>query len=239
MRIARLSLLACLALLAASHGYAAAEEPNTAVYRVHMLRYLDPDLAQDLVQQRCTELGRTCRVDKVEPTHLVVAGSESNQVAIAAYLADIDVPPKVYQFQVTLVRAYSGTAPANRIDVPPNLARALDELKAFLPYKAYEVADIGWIRTVSDGETALTAAGKPYIARLRLRAAAKPGQGLMADHFELVTNIDFGNGSSSMRPVVSGSFPIKLGETVVVGASKFLGGGDAIVVLLTAVSPQS
>ena len=136
----------------------------------------------------------------------------------------------------------------NSGDAPPALSagaqRAMDDLLGFLPFRSYRVLDSGMMRTSEEAQLSL-GGDLGYRAALRFGGDPTSGKPLFIKRFRLEQS--FTRYVSSQpgvpaeredvhREVMSSSFSMEVGETVVVGTSKLDGGDEALVVLLTAVS---
>lgn len=157
-------------------------------------------------------------------------------------------------FHVTLVAASKsggGTAAGN---LPKGVAKALDDIRDFLPYQSYRVVDSALVRASREAHPRLKGPdGAIYTADMLFREAPQEGGGrsFLVEHFELSrmptmeeleSVMDRPRGGAMARvaplapePNLTASFRIAKGETVVVGSSRLDGGDDALIVLLTAV----
>lgn len=113
-----------------------------------------------------------------------------------------------------------------------------------LPFKGYEQLDSGLLRTTSVVEGHLVGRdGRQYRVWLRFQAVGSTdNKELFVDQFQLRENASFPTAKSvekgpprSQRDLISTSFGLKQGETIVVGTSKSDEGDEALVLLLTAV----
>ena len=156
-------------------------------------------------------------------------------------------------FHVTLVAASKsggGTATGN---LPKGVAKALDDIKDFLPYQSYRVVDSALVRASHEAHPRLKGPnGALYTADMVFREAPQEGGGrsFLVEHFELSkmprledlerVMAEDRSGRPALAPLapepnLTASFRIAKGETVVVGSSRLDGGDDALIVLLTAV----
>jgi hypothetical protein len=249
-----LLLLTASAVPAAARAAQAQEEPPGTSVR-YEIRYMDLHAAEALAWEQCTKKDR-CRVaalglpgDPAKKAYLEVLADSATHERIARALVKADSMPRTQVFQVVLLSA-SGKAGAAAPELSPSAQKALSDLRNFLPYKSYEVLDTAWIRSTQDDLAegrVVGLRGIPYRMQLRFRVtgAAEEGQ-LFLDGFRLTQEAGTpeppgkeGSGPSfaprPARDLISTSFGLKVGETIVVGASKVDGAEDALVVLLTAV----
>jgi hypothetical protein len=147
-------------------------------------------------------------------------------------------------FQVTLLLA--SVTGESAPDLPKVARQAVDGLKDFLPYKSYKVLDFAWIRTAGVSQTQVKGPddrafnvliryddpeenqGKIFIRNFSLEEAEDEPASYSASS-DRVFFLPSGN------KLISTSFGIEIGETVVVGTSRLNGDGKALVVLLTAI----
>jgi len=215
--------------------------------RVYPLRSLRPLVAEVLVWEQCPkDAGDRCRVthsgiSEAGP-YIGVVADVPTHARIARVLAQHDSVPTTRRFHILLLVADSnGTGMPEGL--PPGAAKALEDLRGFLPYTRYGVVDFAWVQTADDAEAALTGPdGLPievglsfenrlgdelYVDAFRLRAPSVPprrGEGG-----------EDRPGRSHPQQLLVTSFSMTVGETVVVGTSKLDGGGEALVTLVTAV----
>jgi hypothetical protein len=153
-----------------------------------------------------------------------------------ALLEARDVPPPTQVFRVYLYAADNGPAPVEK--PPAELARVLEDLQGFLPFKSFRQVSTGYLRTSDTGSVDL--GGEPHhVVEIRFRGDPRSGKPLQIERFHLSRREWIpGEGNSrqlAALAVLETSFSMSVGETVVVGTSKLDGGSEALVVLLTAV----
>ncbi|HUP43148.1 MAG TPA: hypothetical protein VM599_08065 [Thermoanaerobaculia bacterium] len=155
-------------------------------------------------------------------------------------------------FHVTLVAASKTGGGAAQGNLPKGVAKALDDIKDFLPYQSYRVVDSALVRASREAHPRLQGPdGWSYQADILFREAPQEGgvRSFLVEHFELsrmprmadlermVAGDRPGRAVAPLAPEpnLTASFRIAKGETVVVGSSRLDGGDDALIVLLTAV----
>ena len=207
--------------------------------RIYKVQFLDLGTLAQLASQLCASRGgRGCDYDVGGDQMLFLSASERIHAEFASMVSERDVPPASQSFLITILSADRSGVTAD--DLPEGAARALEDLRGFLPYTGFRLIDTGWMRTSSRAAVAMGEAGA-FTAELRFRGDPQTGAALLVDGFEL-TYRDWISGpdgkvifTSDRRLVLSTSFGISVGETVVVGTSKLDGGDEALVVLLSAV----
>jgi hypothetical protein len=263
-RISCVRPLACAALLLLPGALRAAQpEPLTQTPQPmrfdtvrYSIRYMDLHAAEVLAWNQCEKKER-CRVvalavggDATLKGYLEVTGDPPVQEAIARALAKEDSIPLTQSFQVLLLAAGPGGGNSG-LEVPANAQKALNDLKGFLPFRSYELLDAVWVRGTQDrlmDGRLVGRGGSAYAMRLRFRNVGSPEErNLFFDTFHIreepYTPRPSAAGGNEGQPVaprpprelISTTFGVKMGETIVVGTSKVDGTQEALVVLLTAV----
>jgi hypothetical protein len=222
----------------------------------YSIRFMDLNTAQVLAWNQCDKK-EDCRIvalavggDSNLKGYLEVDAHPSVHEKIARALAKEDAVPLTQSFQVLLLAAGS-RAGNSALDVPANAQKALNDLKGFLPFKSYELLDAVWLRATQDRTVQGRIAGRGgagYEVRLRFRNVGNPeDKNLFFDTFHIRDEprtprppVAGSSDASSLAPqpirdLISTTFGIKIGETIVVGTSKVNGSDEALVVLLTAV----
>lgn len=165
-------------------------------------------------------------------------------------------PPPTHLFSVVMVQAESEGA-SSFTGLPEAARKAIEDLKDFLPYKAYKLTDAALMRTARDASTRLKGLdGGDYEVRMHYSRAEETGdQEIFVNMFQVRRlnpmpepsgGIKGGKASEEAyerasalaadRPLIETAFGMHVGETVVVGSSRLDGGRTALVVLLTAVN---
>lgn len=155
-------------------------------------------------------------------------------------------------FHVTLVAASRQGESGGRESLPKGVAKALDDIRDFLPYQGYRVIDTALVRANREVHARLAGPdGEPLEAAFVFRKA-RGGDGsaesYLVERFRLdrppeaeglartaVEDRAGRRAPAPPAPALDASFRIDRGETVVVGSSRLDGGDGALIVLLTAV----
>ncbi|MGD2116289.1 MAG: hypothetical protein PVG07_14640 [Acidobacteriota bacterium] len=160
-------------------------------------------------------------------------------------------------FHVALVLAERGPGGNGDEPLPEAVQKALDDIRDFLPYSRYRVADSALVRSAGSGGAALTGPdGTTYRADFMFTETEEDGEAVLdMRHFALRRGArelpaPSGPGGPAVRsgpavaprasePPLSASFRMTVGETVVVGSSRLESDGStgqrALIVLVTAV----
>ena len=154
---------------------------------------------------------------------------------------------KTHLIQISLLAA-SRSGPNELADLPANTRQAIEDARAFLPFKSYRLLDTAIVRTDRYAQTMLTGPDKrQFRATFSLDGRHASGS-LAVRNFDLVEKIKLspppppsgGEGdraapaSPASRQVLSSSFAAAIGQTVVVGTSRTNGDDEALMVLFTA-----
>lgn len=237
-----------LMLLTASVASAAPRDETDPMH-FHSVRYeihyLDLHAAEVLAWEQCpAAIKDRCRVS-TSSTHgaksLEVNADSATHERIAQALAKVDSVPATQVFQAILLAASNrpGTAMP---ELPPGAQKALADIRGLLPFKSYEQLDGTLLRTTEMAEGHLVGReGRQYRISLRFEPAGVPGgNDLFIDQFRLREEASFPAAKAEdkmprpQRDLISTSFGLKRGETIVVGTSKSDAGDEALVLLLTA-----
>ena len=241
--VPRIAAVLALAALPAAGALAAPQKDGDAILaRLYQVHYLQVDEARLLLRQECLKLSNNeCETRTPSRKFLELFTDAKTHEALESVLKRKDVPPPTQVFQVTLLVADNG-ATGSAPDLPPGARQALDDLRTLLPMRSFRLLDTGYIRTSREAELGL-GGDLGYMARLHFEGDPTADRPIFIDRFQLSQTFSRpinpipGQASSEevRRPIVSSSFAMEVGETVVVGTSKLNGGEEALVVLLTAV----
>ena len=181
--------------------------------------------------------GATCEYRPAGRNWFTYYAVPAIQKQIAARLERSDVPPQSLNFRLALLLA--GGHPTADPKLPAGEQKALDDLKEFLPYEGYRLIDAGWIRSSERARLRL-GNGPSFDMELRFSRGSDEfgGPDIRVEHFELMklATVSRAEGETgySRHNLLSSSFSMTIGETVVVGTSKLNGNKEALIVLLTA-----
>lgn len=113
--------------------------------------------------------------------------------------------------------------------VPANTRQAVEDVAQFLPYTSYRLVDTALMRSAKEGQAMMSGPqNQDYVVALSHYKGEKDGK-IFLREFQLMDR------SNDSRMLIRTSFEVGLRETIVVGSSKLDGGGQALVVLFTAV----
>lgn len=214
----------------------AAGEPAAARgdAKVYVLNFNPAPQASNLVRDPCQAIDSGCRINVVKDTVMTVTASAEAQAKVADLLRQVDVPPRSQTFHIMILEA--GMEPFPRTELPERVARALDQSSRLLPYKGYRLLEQGLLTTTERGKIALGDPENGFEAQLRVEGGADPASPLLVRSFEMTrAKFEQVGDQQFRRTVIETSFTIDPGQTVVLGASHFEGGDQALVVLVTAV----
>jgi hypothetical protein len=200
------------------------------------LHTLDHQYAASLVVDLCKSLEQRpadCKVQLMGPGSISVWGTPAVHAAIIKMLAQRDVPVGALGFRVILVQS-GGEASASRPE-SPEVRKALAAVRELLGLSSTFIEDTGLISTNERGSTRLVAAdGTAYDVGLRIRSVI-----IRATGREATVEIELSESSAQPnKPVLLASVvTLKIGETIVAGASRARSGKQPLIVLLTALYP--
>jgi hypothetical protein len=164
-------------------------------------------------------------------------------------------------FHVTQVMARTGNdngrddiALGSRFQgLPGSIRKAMEDLGDLLPYRSYELIDTALIRTADRGTVTMKGpGGREFRVQLRFRPGEPPEEPeLVIRGFDVIditrhpAGTAPGGDSDGSKPdgepvpqtprmIISTSFGMSVGETLVVGSSRLNGGDTALILLVTA-----
>lgn len=208
--------------------------------RSYDIRILEPDAAEAIVWSLCKGSQSSCVVQHVSPSSISVSADQSTHAKISAALADAQKVPDAQVFQVTMIEA-KNNGDRGLGNVPQPAREALDDARGFLPFTGYRLLGTAVLRT-AEGAAAIVNGpdDADYNCEIGfLNSVTRDGLQLVIRRFRLQRmppQTEYGQyleGASAVD-VLSTSFAMEPGETVVVGTSKLEGADRALVVLLTA-----
>lgn len=217
-------LAAVLAFLlpASSPG---AEELSIKVFKLNYRRVEEAAL---LIRPHLSDAASVTLTQRLNA--MTVTDREENLKTVAKVLADFDVPPRGFTFAIKLVRA--------RADVPAgSISREIGgmgaKLKALFQFNDYALIDSEVLRGV-EGRRVECRLGEDYALSFSI-APAGSGDDLLLSPFTLsrVRPAD-DLGRLIRTPLYRAPMPIKLNQTLIVGASREEQSKNALILILLA-----
>jgi hypothetical protein len=132
-------------------------------------------------------------------------------------------PKREAEFTLRLIEASTGTGPNDAAALVPA------ELKAILKYDRYGLLDSAFVRGVEDESLSILVAAGTMKSEIQFEVDAQTST--LTVEVEIVQRGTTNAGNSTLLETES---RVKSGETVVLGASRMRGGGNSLIVLLTA-----
>ncbi len=217
------------------------EEPaEEDVYlRTYPLGDLSPYTAEILALRQCPNgnaVPGRCLVRNATAEEIVVGADAATHQKIAEALQKALEPAATPQFQIVLVRAHKDGQGISSA-LPDNVHAALEDASTLLPYTRYELLDTGLVRSQDSAELKLIdAEGQQYSVVLSFSLEPGPDPLRIDFHrFQLAHRGNVDQTADARGLLLSTSFDMALGETLVVGTSKLNGGGEGLIALVTAV----
>ncbi len=162
-------------------------------------------------------------------------------------------PPETRLLQVIMIEATMSDLPAEGI--PRAAMQSLADMRDILPYKGYRLLDTALLRTASHANATLKGpGGRPFSVHLsmdqpRARAEEEEGPDLFFRSFRVAeagtesppepegtdTKESYApRAPKAPRTLISTSFGMDVGETLIVGSSRLDGDQTALILLVTA-----
>jgi len=248
MRALNRSIPVLLLLLTASVAAAAPrDEPEPAHFRSvrYEVQHLNIHAAEALAWEQCpAAIKDRCQVAAMSThglTFMDVNADSATHERIVQALVKADSVPATQVFQAVLLAASNRPGVAMP-ELSPGAQKALADIRGLLPFKSYEQLDGTLLRTTESADGHLVGRdGRQYRIRLHFEPVGVPGgNDLFVEQFHLLEETIFPATKSAdktpraPRELISTSFGLKRGETIVVGTSKSDAGDEALVLLLTA-----
>ncbi len=211
-------------LLSASSG---AEELSIKVFQLHYRRVEEAAL---LIRPQLSDAASVTLTQRLNA--MTVTDRAENLKTVAKVLADFDVPPRGFTFAVKLVRA--------RADVPAGSISAEiggmgAKLKTLFQFNDYALIDSAVLRGV-EGRRVDCRLGDDYALSFSI-APAGSGDDLLLAPFTL-SRVHWaanpGPGPTTLTPLYRAPMPIKLNQTLIVGASREERSKSALILILLA-----
>ena len=165
-----------------------------------------------------------------------------------------DAPAEHETYLMQVVLLLGGTeGPSSYEQLPNNAQQALSDIQDFLPYTSYRLLDTALIRSAGIADGRLSGPnGEDYRVQMHFTPLGEDDSPrLLVRRFELnarttrVTTLDragdaYAKAADAVAPpagrsLISSSFTIEPGETIVVGSSTLRSSTEALIVLLTAI----
>jgi hypothetical protein len=205
----------------------------------HRSTHLDRLETRALIEKVCNERPGNCvEIRYGGPGEVNVMADSATHLAIREAIDAREPTKKTVTFKVSLLQASMKPLPAESARVSKeNKAtaselRAIADLKKLVPYREFGLLDATTMTTLNDAQGMLLMSGKArYETLLRIRPGGV-ADGSVTTDFRLRVASLMAHGLEKGTTVLSNSFNITPGDTVVVGSSK-IGGDNAIVVLVT------
>jgi hypothetical protein len=212
-------------------------EVSKTMWRLYPVHYLDMREAGLLLEERIPEMLMDSnyqlryegigeqRSGVTKPRgYLRIMSDAGSHERIAEILAQVDQPPATHVFHIFLLKATDDVT--DWPGLPAGAEAALQDLRALLAFKGYEVLDSTLVRSSGRADVSLDS---NYAIKFAFRSGPAKGKPLQLD-FTLYSKLPNGGVPRHMET----SFSMDIGETVVVGTSRPFEEDEALVVLLTA-----
>jgi type II/III secretion system protein len=199
---------------------------DDATVRVYVLKHKRVEEAALLIRPNLSESASITLTQKLNAMTVTDRPEKLDQ--IGRLLAAFDVPPRGFTFAVKLVRA--------RADVPEgSIAREIGglgaKLKSMFRFNDYALIDSVVLR-VSDGGRVESRLGDEFVLSFTVRSAGM-GNELLLSPFGLSRIYPSADGGPPLqRPLYRSSMPVKLSQTLVVGASREESSKSALILIL-------
>jgi hypothetical protein len=212
------------------------EERAAAVRRVYKMRYLNLDEALRLALTQCASAyERHCHGRIFQKQRFIeLIADPATHAKIDALLQAKDTAPRAHLMNAIILEA-SDVPEAEALALPEAAAKALQEIRTWLPYKGFRLIANAHVVTAGGPVTmtlgaAVPAKGQPsFEINMSTELLGPPDDSVEVRAFTFSMSLP----EMGQRQLIMTSLRLRLGETVVVGSSPS-SGGNALLVLLTA-----
>lgn len=195
---------------------------DSLVSRAFELEHKDPQRVIDTVQGMLSRDG-SYSIQPAKQT-IVITDTPGTLERVAEVLEQLDVPPRNYTLNLTLV---SASRSANPPKVPEDLTEISRKMSGVLRFNTFE--KLGSATTRGNEGTDLVFDIDGYQARFGFGQYDPLSQSLKIDDFRLDRTKD-----STGSPLIRTSLNLRVGQTVVLGASRQPESGKALMIVLLA-----
>lgn len=195
---------------------------DSLVSRAFELEHKDPQRVIDTVQGLLSRDG-SYSIQPAKQT-IVITDTPATLERVAEVLGQLDVPPRNYTLNLTLV---SASRSANPPKVPEDLTEISRKMSGVLRFNTFE--KLGSATTRGNEGTDLVFEIDGYQARFGFGQYDPLSQSLKIDDFRLDRTKD-----STGSPLIRTSLNLRVGQTVVLGASRQPESGKALMIVLLA-----
>ena len=215
-RLTKMAVVAILLVLTVP-VWAAGE---SLVSRAFELQHKDPQRVIETIQGLLSRDGSY----SIQPARqtIVVTDTPANIEKVAGILAELDVPARSYTLQLTLVSASRSTNPPQ---VPADLVEISKKLSGVLRFNTFE--KLGSTIARGNEGTSMSLAIDGYHAAFGFGQYDPLSQSLKVEDFRLDRTKD-----STGSPLIRTSLNLRVGQTVVLGASRQPESGKALMIVL-------
>lgn len=201
---------------------ALAAAADTLVSRAFELQHKDPQKVIESIQQLLSREGSYA----IQPARqtIVVTDTERNLERVAEVIAELDVPPRNYSLQLTLV---SASRTKNPPEVPADLVEISRKLSGVLRFNTFE--KLGAATALGNEGSDLILDIDGFHASFGFGQYDPLSQSLRIQEFRL----DRTEGGAE-TPLIRTNLNLRVGQTVVLGASRQPDSGKALMIVLLA-----
>jgi Bacterial type II/III secretion system short domain len=220
-------LAVLLSFVSAASLFAAETDRGNLVQKVFHFQYKPADKAASLVKPLVSAEGSV----SIQPAAntLVVTDYPDRIVAIGNAIAKFDTAPRAFRLEIRLVAASHQAAPPA---VPADLKEISAKLSGVLRFNAFE--KIGEVTLDGkENDRIKTDIGRQYHAELNFGEYDPVSDSLRVSDFAL-GRMQSEKSGQEIAPVLKTSLNLKIGQTVVLGASRLPDSQKALMLIIVA-----
>lgn len=219
--------IAVLCLLSSGAVLAEDAEGRTLTVRTYQLKHKDADRAAAVVKSLVSSAGSV----SIQPSSntLVVTDTAASIEAIMGAIQKFDVPARSFRVQLDLVSASRASTPAR---VPQGLESIAGKLSGVLRFNSFERAG-QMIVQGKEGDPIVAMIDGGYRAEFRFGEFDPVTNSIRVTDFQL-SRQTAGKDGAQLEPLLKTSLNLKVGQTVVLGASRQPDSNRALMLVLVA-----
>lgn len=227
MKQKSIAVITLFCLLSAGMSFVAEAQSPTLTVRTYQMKHKDADRAAAIIKSLVGPAGSV----SIQPSTntLVLTDNAANINAVMDAIQKFDVPARTFRVQLDLVSASRGTGPAK---VPQGLEAIAGKLSGVLRFNSFERAGQMNIQGL-EGDPVVANIDGGYRAEFRFGEYDPVTNSIRISDFQL-SRQSGAKDSTSLVPLLKTSLNLKVGQTVVLGASRQPDSNRALMLVLVA-----
>lgn len=225
MKQKSIAVIALFCLLSAGVSSTAEAQSQTLTVRTYQMKHKDADKAAAIIKSLVSAAGSV----SIQPSTntLVLTDNAANINAVIEAIQKFDVPARSFRVQLDLVSASRGSGPAK---IPQGLEAIAGKLSGVLRFNSFERAGQMNVQGL-EGDPVVAMVDGGYRAEFRFGEFDPVTNSIRISDFQLSRGAKDG---AALVPLLKTSLNLKVGQTVVLGASRQPDSNRALMIVLVA-----